>query len=404
MKPLAAQMRQQQSQSRRSKIEESAAKAQQALGNTNMTSAQARQLQYAMASRAVKRDPTKGLITQAEWDEIVGSHEDSGKGFRYFLGFAVLASLLLLFIGKYDEEYNVEVPQYESGKGFGELSGLANGEDGFSVGSLSAEELKKFYDILGVDEEMKSSDNTTGDAETNRTVSNETSPPAQRRSEDLDKERRRDNYRRRKAAERAYKHHQEEQGQLVACGRSCQSDHMQLELAYNSLVSQVDRELFKVLLDAKDTKSVRSTTPQLLRKKYEDKKKEILETEKDQEDRQMALEELKDAYDIIQDPDARKYYLLYGRKPPPSMRYIDARHGGWGQEMALGTYKARLILMWLDYLHTYLGLWGETVIILCFIGFFCSRLPNSLKQTMRVLDDMEWQEQGAAEGKPKPSE
>ena len=55
--------------------------------------------------------------------------------------------------------------------------------------------------------------------------------------------------------------HQEQQGQLVHCGRACESRNKQVELAYTTLASQVDRELFGVLLDAKDTKSVRSTTP-----------------------------------------------------------------------------------------------------------------------------------------------
>lgn len=48
--------------------------------------------------------------------------------------------------------------------------------------------------------------------------------------------------------------------------------------------------------------------------------------------------------------------------------------------MTLGTYKYRIIIMWLDFLHKYIGVWGETAVLLCVLVFVLVRLPNAMKQ------------------------
>ncbi|EPY43761.1 hypothetical protein AGDE_00160 [Angomonas deanei] len=339
-----------------------------------------------MAKRAVHNK--EGLITQAEWDAIVGSTgNSSGKSFRYVLGLIVLLMVGLLLFSKYDEEYNVEVPQVETGKGFGEILRI---DTHTKSADPNAEDLEKYYAALGIEDRIK-----------NASFFNSTATGEATTEEDPDKARRRENYRVRKEIERAYREHQEQQGQLVACGTSCQAENKQVELAYQKLASQVDRELFGVLLDAKDTKSVRSTSQDQLKKKFEEKKKIILETEKNEEDRQMALEELKDAYEILQDPDARKYYLLYGAKPPEAMRYVSARDGGWGQDMALGTSKYKFVIMWLDYLQSKIGVWGETIVLLSVVAVLLSRLPQVLKQTDRIIEELDWQDKIRAEAAAK---
>lgn len=364
MKPRAAQLRQQQSQSRRAKFEESAARAQ-------------REDLFSQASggRGVpgiirNRDPNRGIITTDEWNELVEEKERSGKSFRTFLAIMVVIAIVILGFGKYDQEYNLEVPQVESGRGFAATTSSAS----------AREELEKYYSTLGVHQRMQPSDDAT--------------------NEDADKERRRDNYRVRQEIKRAYQNHQQEQGQLVHCGRACHASHNQVQLAYDKLMSQVDRELFGVLMDAPDTKSARSASPAELKAKYEAKRQQILETEEEEEDRNMALEELKDAYDIIQDPDARKYYLLYGAKPPEHMRHASARHGGWGQDMALGTFKYRFIIVWLDFLHDKIGVWGETFVLLGLIFVALTRLPSALERSYAILEEMDLldEEQPAEEG------
>ena len=395
MKPKAAQVRQQQSLNRRTKLEESAARVQQDLYARqalmrNMAGGPPGNMMYGRPLR--NRDPNRGVITQAEWDELVERHEDSGKCFRYFFGILVLACILLLSFSKYDEEYNLEVPQVESGKGFGELLNpgrfSSNGAEA-ATAATSKEELEEYYHTLGVDGRLNLSRADAPDA-----AAGSVSADAE---EDPDKARRRENYLVRQQIKRAFATHQEKHGQLVHCGRTCEAENKQVELAYNKLVSQVDRELFKVLLDANDSLSVRSTTPAQLKKKYEEKRQRILETEKDEIDRSMALEELKDAYEILENPDARKYYLLYGAKPPEQMRHVSARHGGWGQEMALGTFKFRIIIMWLDFLHKYIGVWGETLVLGSVVLFVLSRLPQALADSQRLLDEFDLQDKHAEE-------
>ncbi|RNF03329.1 hypothetical protein TraAM80_05846 [Trypanosoma rangeli] len=372
MIPRTAQIRQQQANERRNRLEESAARAarEDMFARHNvMRGVRVGGARLANTNRYTRRDPNRGIITQAEWNELVEQHEDSGFKFRFlFLGL-VLFSVALLALAKYDMEFNVEPPQIESGKGFGEVaSDKGTGKN--------LEDLEKYYETLGVKGRLQSSDTEAG---------------AEEDGHDADKERRRENFRVRKEIRQAYKTHQQQRGQLVHCGRSCEAQSKQVELAYNRLASQVDRELYGVLVGAKDTKSKRSLDAAELKKAYEVKKKELEENEKDEEDREMALEELKDAYDILVNPEARSYYLLYGMKPPEHMRHMSARSGGWGQEMTLGVYKNRFILAWLDFLHGYIGLWGETVVLIAALAFLLSRVPMALKQSQRLLDDLDWE-------------
>lgn len=413
MKPPQAAARQQQAQSRRNRLQEVEAAAQsEALRNPQlrqMQQAQLRSQYHASLAQGQgqgqgRRDPNRGIITNAEWDELVEKRKDEGKTFRYVLWLFVLAAMALLAMSKYDEEFQLEVPQVESGRGFGQILApdAATPADSGPAGQegLSKEELDEYYRILGVDGRLKDVVGAKEEAGAGVGVgvnSTEGAPTPTPVPEDPDKQRRRDNWRVRQELRSAYREHQEQTGQLVHCGRSCEAKNQQVEMAYNKLASQVDRELFAVLLDAEDTKAGRASTPREMKNKYEEKKNLILATEVDEDDRAMALEELRDAYEIIQSPEARKYYLLYGAKPPEQMRYVDPRHGGWGQEMALGTFKYRIIVAWLDFLHRTLGFWGETIVLGSVVVFFLSRLPVAIKQSQGFLDDLDWQDQVAEE-------
>ncbi|ORC92522.1 uncharacterized protein TM35_000032750 [Trypanosoma theileri] len=371
MIPRAAQIRQQQANERRARLEESAARAarEDVFARHNaMRGVHGVGSRFANTNRYSRRDPNRGIITQAEWNALVEEHEDSGFKFRIFFFLLVLFAILLLSFAKYDVEFNLEPPQIESGKGFGEVPAT-------SGGSIRTEELEKYYETLGVKGRLRREEKNAENADY-----------------DADKERRRENFRVRKEIREALKRHEKERGQLVHCGRACEAKNQQVNLAYNRLASQVDRELYGVLLDAKDTKSQRSLDASELKKAYEAKKKQVEENEKNEEDKEMALEELKDAYDILVNPDARNYYLLYGMKPPEHMRHISAKSGGWGQELTLGTYKYRIILAWLDFLHDYIGLWGETIVLLAALAFVLSRIPIALKQSQHLLDELEWED------------
>lgn len=406
--PRAAQIRQLQAQNRQKHMEESANRAQ--ADDRNSMFAKHHQNQrhgfgptprFTMTNRP-SRDRNAGVITSREWEEAVAKYDDSGRGFRrFFYGFVVFALLLLAF-AKYDVEVNLEVPQIESGKGFGEVS--IDDESPSSDGGSAAEngggnkpsgatrlsaremqELDEMYNVLGVKGRLKRPKNAPKQA----TPTSGDDTQAATAPQDPDKERRRDNYRVRQELKQAYEKHQDGMGQLVHCGRACEAKNQQVELAYTTLASQIDRELYGVLLDSKNTKDKRGSSQADLREAYEAKKAEIEAAEENDEDRNMALEELRDAYEILANPEAKAYYHLYGRKPPAIMKHASARHGGWGQEVQLGTFKYRMVFSWLDYFGSS---WGETVVLGVIALFILMRLPQALQQTQRLVEELEWEE------------
>jgi hypothetical protein len=343
------------------------------------------------------RDPNQGLITQSDWEIGVSSEEDKGTFFRRLFYLTIVGMILLLTFFKYDVENNLVPPQIESGAGFaGDVRDDAD-EGGPSEPAtkasptmiqLSDEEIRSHLDALGIKKSFNFMDKSKKEVkEENDSREGEDTTQAeggpQTRTE-REKQRRRDNYHLKQELKKAYQTHQEGYGQLVHCGRACEAEHMRVEVAYTTLASQVDRELYNVLLDGKEPKAQRRTTPEELRAAYEQKKKEIQETEANEEDRNMALEEVKDAYDILSNPEARAYYHLYGMKPPERMKYVSQRHGGWGQEMQLGTYKYRIILAWLDYLG-----YGESIVLGAVVVFILMRIPQALKQTEQIMRDFD---------------
>ncbi|CUG02225.1 Hypothetical protein, putative, partial [Bodo saltans] len=151
---------------------------------------------------------------------------------------------------------------------------------------------------------------------------------------------------------------------------------------------------YGVLLDSKNTKEKRGASQAELREFYEAKKAEIVAGDENEEDRNMALEELRDAYEILANPEAKAYYHLYGRKPPAIMKHASARHGGWGQEVQLGSFKYRLIFSWLDYFDSS---WGEIVVLGAIAVFILMRLPQALQQTQRLVEELEWEDRISAQ-------
>jgi hypothetical protein len=418
--PRVAQIRQLQAQNRQKHMEDNASRANAddrnsmfAKHHQNQRHAYGQAPRFSMTNRPT-RDRNAGVISSREWEEAVSKYDDSGKGFRrFFYGF-VLFALVLLAFAKYDVEVNLEVPQIESGRGFGEVvadddipdssdnnaGDNANSRPSNGASKLSDREMRELdemYNLLGVKGRLKqkraqpskpaatTNPDTSGDAAA-------TAPPTP--AADPDKERRRENYRVRQELKNAYESHQEGLGQLVHCGRACESKNQQVELAYTTLASQIDRELYGVLLDSKNTKEKRGASQAELREFYETKKAEIVASDENEEDRNMALEELRDAYEILANPEAKAYYHLYGRKPPAIMKHASARHGGWGQEVQLGSFKYRLIFSWLDYFDSS---WGEIVVLGAIAVFILMRLPQALQQTQRLVEELEWEDRISAQ-------
>jgi hypothetical protein len=353
------------------------------------------------STNRVARDTSQDIITAKEWDEMVQKREESGKIFRVLFGIACAVVMLLLFFAKYDLEVNLEMPQIEYGTGFGEVKDYEEAADttarhaggaAGSVSEVSGAEMEHLYSVLGVKGRLQKPTRPTQQQQEpdEGKQDNAAAGEAPRKAKyDPDKERRRDNYRVRQELKAAYQKHQEGIGQLVHCGRSCEAKNQQVELAYTALASQIDRPLETVLFDKAEQRKKRSWAPSELKETFAKKMKEIEETETDEEDRAMAVEELKDAFDILSNHEATTYMRLVGRKPPTYMKHVSQRDGGWGEKLQTGQYKNRLIFAWLDYFN---NPWVEVGLLVAIALFMLARLPAALKQTQALVEQLEWEE------------
>ncbi|RNC50113.1 hypothetical protein TcCL_ESM12863, partial [Trypanosoma cruzi] len=116
MIPRAAQIRQQQANERRARLEESAARASREdmfARHNVMRGVRIAGSRFANTNRHTRRDPNRGIITQTEWNELVEQHEDSGFRFRTFFFGLLIFAVAVLALAKYDMEFNVEPPQIE---------------------------------------------------------------------------------------------------------------------------------------------------------------------------------------------------------------------------------------------------------------------------------------------------
>lgn len=352
---------------------------------------------------AGRRNRDDDFLTAQEVEMAMEQRKASGSQFRsFFLMFVVLVIAVLSY-AKYDVEMGLEVPQVETGVGFGEVKEEDISDDGPSSSADSSsypddyvdhagqemEDLEEHFKVLGVEGRFHSEAYHAAAAKRKdaATVAEESGEKVKKI--DLDLERRREIWRVKQEVKKARDDHNQAYGTLVACGKACQENHMQVEAAYQALDSVLPREVYKTFYGVENTKKKRWTSPEELKATYEENKAKI-EEEVDDTDKQMALAELKDAYDILRSPEARQFYHLYGRKPVESMKRTSSRHGGWGQELMLGTYKYRLIFSILDYFS---NTWAETIVITSIICLLLARLPSIISQTMKMQAVLEAQEQ-----------
>ncbi len=163
-----------------------------------------------------------------------------------------------------------------------------------------------------------------------------------------------ENFKIKQALKKKMESHKEEQNALVYCGQECQDSGKQMQAAYDAITSKVERPLTEALFGEEQSKkiNINRLSDKQLKEQYEAKKEEIMKsTEEGSDEREMYLMELKDATEILQNADAKKYYLMYNQKPPEQLKHMKATHGGWGQELALKTFRNRLIMSWLQHFN-----------------------------------------------------
>jgi hypothetical protein len=289
----------------------------------------------------------RNVISAAEMEENFERHEDGGRCFRVVLFFIVLAIVILLSIMKYDVEYNV-TPLLEDQSNPSEPAPI--------VDPVAA----KYYSMLKVSVEQREADAEKAMSE---------------------KDRRRERWRLRQAAKNAYEGHENDHTALTTCGRSCEATHKQMQLAYHMVNAKVDRDLYKVL----DVENTASTNRDTLKTKYEELKAKVKEDT--DEDTQIALAELKDAVEILSNPETRAYYNLYGERPPEEMKKTSARSGGWGQEFAFArSVHMKIMMQILNYIDSY---WADMAVMGFCVLFVGLAMWAKYPELMEMVERME---------------
>eukprot|EP01065_Artemidia_motanka_P034784 TRINITY_DN4261_c0_g4_i1.p1 TRINITY_DN4261_c0_g4~~TRINITY_DN4261_c0_g4_i1.p1 ORF type:complete len:352 (+),score=144.33 TRINITY_DN4261_c0_g4_i1:100-1155(+) len=127
------------------------------------------------------------------------------------------------------------------------------------------------------------------------------------------------------------------------CDEECKRNHQAIQVSYNQISSVVETDYYKVL-NVKGRLSKKE-----MRANYEELKEKI--EAGDESVKGMDIAEVKEAYGVLMNNEARMYYNLYGMKPPASMKHNSqfARHGGWGQEFQTQAYKVKKLLAWLNF-------------------------------------------------------
>lgn len=342
------------------------------------------------------------IISNEEWDGMVEEMDPSGSKFRLFF-MSFIGFIILLLVGlKYFRDFGLGVSEELLEKTYEDRAIRFDPELEKHYKALKLDSEYRQLLAIGtgndINETMDNDEGSDSDTSYKHYSDDETSTVARLRLEQ-----RIAKHRLRKKLEENFDKHQTEQGQLVSCGKSCKNERDNVNIAYNTLVSQVDRELYSLLFDDTITKTEdgeliqKRTQPTTshVKQKYKEKLLAIYETEKDPELKEMALAELKDAYDILISDRARTYYHLYGSKPPEQMKRTDPRHGGWGHELALRTFRNRMVFDVLDGMESDKFEW-LAVFCLLFFGFFLPMLIQ-LPALYRMSGDVERRHEQLAE-------
>ena len=131
------------------------------------------------------------------------------------------------------------------------------------------------------------------------------------------------------------------------CDDECLASMKAVQVKFDQLQTK-PIEPYGSVLGVKNTMDKRD-----IREKYNDLKQKIEENDPDVLQSGLDMAEVQEAYGVLMNNEARAYYNLYDERPPAHMR-SNARiaiHGGWGLEMQLQSWKAKLMLSWLEYFN-----------------------------------------------------
>ncbi|KNH04451.1 molecular chaperones DnaJ [Perkinsela sp. CCAP 1560/4] len=271
----------------------------------------------------------KNLITAQEMEANFVRSDDGGKMFRLKWFAILIVAVLSIGYLKYDVEYNIQphTPDVKS-------------DDSAVVDPVA----RKYYEQLKVPVEESVTD---GDDGVPRALT--------------DKEIRRERHRLRKAAEKAFEQQTVEHNALVHCDARREKQYNQMKIAYEKIHQKLDRNLYDVLGISQNEPANAQQLLQRVENLQKDIEAKTIAADGNEEDRQreledkeIALQDLRDAYDILSQPDSRVFYNLYGLRPPVEMKHVSARSGGWGQEFAFSrAYHVKMALAFLKYVDSY---------------------------------------------------
>lgn len=329
------------------------------------------------------------FLTETEVEGFEQSDDSAkGSGFRKLLAIFLIISVLLLAGVKLFDEATVVEPGVGGADDFASSTSAAETNPDEVV---AAESTFSFLSALGLSKEDRFKEK-----------------PANRKETKAEKEERlRENWQKMQKIKEHLTEIKTEQSALVYCGQECQDSGKQVQAAYDALASRVERPLTEALFGEEDSAkiNINRLTDKQIREQYEKKKKEIEETiPENSEDRKMYLAEIKDAAEIMQNAEARKYYLMYNQKPPEHVKHVKSTHGGWGQELALKTFRNRMVMGWLQHMES---AWADWTVIGMVIGIgylipMIFTVPKAIaiaEQMVEEHEKMEALEQEAMENK-----
>eukprot|EP01060_Flectonema_neradi_P028555 TRINITY_DN383_c0_g3_i1.p1 TRINITY_DN383_c0_g3~~TRINITY_DN383_c0_g3_i1.p1 ORF type:complete len:360 (+),score=72.31 TRINITY_DN383_c0_g3_i1:52-1131(+) len=132
-----------------------------------------------------------------------------------------------------------------------------------------------------------------------------------------------------------------------SCDDECLANMKAVQVKFDQVTTK-PIEPYGSVLGVKNTMDKREIREKYneLKQRFEDEETEILDSGLD-------LAEVQEAYGVLMNNEARAYYNLYDSRPPAHMR-SNARiaiHGGPGQEFQLQSWKAKMMLAWLEYFN-----------------------------------------------------
>lgn len=305
---------------------------------------------------------------------------NAGASFRFYLFLGLIGVVLFMLGAKYFEEQTITIPkvglQLPGGDG-ASYSASGGGDGGGGIAADNQAYINEMLAKAGVSGKSAEALKTAVPADEPEPVDAPTGATAAgaaakkpkkptKEQEELEQQREElllRKYQARKDMERNLKQMQKELDAQAEIDKTAVANYRSVEGAVASIRAEVDVELVTKVLGAKDVEEFRKMSDKDIGEKAKERKEEIEKKYAEKPElKEMHLAHLHDAVETLRNKDARTYYLMYGKLPPQYVMYVKSTHGGWGQELALKTFRNRLIMSilqhfnadWLDF--TVIGL------------------------------------------------